>query len=242
MTDRFFLVWWVKCWPLCQPPHRSWPVLSFCQRMRETAQNQVRVRWRRSLKKVPFGHKLFSPTTADLPSLSIKSRSHWAEKKVRELAAKGNRLSKMIIINTGNWSASSALYCLFYGQHVALSRSLFQGLLKFPKFLKLLSKDAWHGLGSSQCMMASTSEESLRTSQAKVLLTNGTRFPFPIDKEQITLGRKEGTRTGCEEKSIVKDDFDVTLPLETDSLAQFCFLYIIWLTCSFQQITFSRLT
>ena len=59
--------------------------------------SHVHTRWRRNLKKVAIGHKLFSPMTANLPSLLIKSRSHWAGKKVREQGTKGNRMSKMII-------------------------------------------------------------------------------------------------------------------------------------------------
>ena len=35
--------------------------------------------------------------TANLPSLLIKSRSHWAGKKVREQGTKGNRMSKIIV-------------------------------------------------------------------------------------------------------------------------------------------------
>lgn len=52
------------------------------------------LKWRRRLKEL-FGQRLFYCATTDLPSLSIKRRSHWAEKKVQELAENGNLSSKI---------------------------------------------------------------------------------------------------------------------------------------------------
>ena len=62
-----------------------------------------------------------------------------------------------------------------------------------------------HPLESSSRKMASTSEEG--THWAQVIFTYDSRPPVLIDKEQITLGRKEGKRTGYERRSIVKNDY-----------------------------------
>ena len=62
-----------------------------------------------------------------------------------------------------------------------------------------------HPLESSSRKMASTSEEG--THWAQVIFTYDSRPPVLIDKEQITLGRKEGKRTGYERQSIVKNDY-----------------------------------
>ena len=87
--------------------------------------------------------------------------------------------------------------------------------------------------------MASKFEEGRHWAQ--VIFTHDSKPPVLIDKEQITLGRKEGTRTGYKRQSNVKDDyspFNIMYTQEIDQLVRFFILYIIWLTCSFRQITF----
>lgn len=58
---------------------------------------------------------------------------------------------------------------------------------------------------SSSPKMASKSEEGI--DWAQLIFNNDSRPPVLINKEQITLGRKEGTRTGCERQLIIKDDY-----------------------------------
>lgn len=110
---------------------------------------------------------------------------------------------------------------------------------------RLLSKKAWHGLEPSSHVhtsshkMASKFEEGRHWAQ--VIFTHDSKPPVLIDKEQITLGRKEGTRKGTKGNRMSKmiiSPFNIMYTREIDQLVRFFILYIIWLTCSFRQITF----